>query len=353
MKSSPRKAHVPHFDPRLLIADSVTFSRSIRKADLAFVPHPFVLAAEAEIADCRRGGTFIGDCRTRGTVMKKRVCALLMMAALLAPAGLAPTAEAAGTTDPRVADLVRAGKIRVGLHLPQFVKDPATGEIHGNGTGAVIEQVARALAERLGIALELVGHPSPPALVECLKAQACDAGFLGYVPNRTAEVGFTVPYILIPFTYMVAPGSAIHSIADADMAGTHIAAVRSHASTLALSRLLKRAEMVSVEIPDEAFELMRSGRADAWASPRPPLLEYVAHLPGARVLDERFGANLQSMVVPIGQAARLDYIAEFLEDAKTSGLLQRIIERAGERGIEVAPAESAILTGTVPAAKRP
>jgi polar amino acid transport system substrate-binding protein len=278
--------------------------------------------------------------------MKKRLYALLMMAALVTPAAAADAQQ-----DRRVADLVSAGKIRVGLHLPQFIKDPATGEIHGNGTGAVIEQVARALAERLGVALELVGHPSPPALVECLKAQACDAGFLGYVPNRTADVGFTAPYILVPFTYMVAPGSAIHSIADVDKTGIRIAAVRSHASTQALSRILKQAEMVVVEIPDEAFELMRSGRADAWASPRPPLLEYAAHLPGARVLDDRFGANLQSMVVPINQVLRLDYIADFLEDAKASGLLQRAIERAGERGIEVAPQDSAILTGSIP--KRP
>jgi polar amino acid transport system substrate-binding protein len=278
--------------------------------------------------------------------MKKRLYALLMMAALVTPVAAADAQQ-----DRRVADLVSAGKIRVGLHLPQFVKDPATGEIHGNGTGAVIEQVARALAERLGVALELVGHPSPPALVECLKAQACDAGFLGYVPNRTADVGFTAPYILVPFTYMVAPGSAIHSIADVDKTGIRIAAVRSHASTQALSRILKQAEMVVVEIPDEAFELMRSGRADAWASPRPPLLEYAAHLPGARVLDDRFGANLQSMVVPINQVLRLDYIADFLEDAKASGLLQRAIERAGERGIEVAPQDSAILTGSIP--KRP
>jgi polar amino acid transport system substrate-binding protein len=278
--------------------------------------------------------------------MKKRLYALLMMAALVTPAAAADAQQ-----DRRVADLVSAGKIRVGLHLPQFVKDPATGEIHGNGTGAVIEQVARALAERLGVALELVGHPSPPALVECLKAQACDAGFLGYVPNRTADVGFTAPYILVPFTYMVAPGSAIHSIADVDKTGIRIAAVRSHASTQALSRILKQAEMVVVEIPDEAFELIRSGRADAWASPRPPLLEYAAHLPGARVLDDRFGANLQSMVVPINQVLRLDYIADFLEDAKASGLLQRAIERAGERGIEVAPQDSAILTGSIP--KRP
>jgi polar amino acid transport system substrate-binding protein len=279
--------------------------------------------------------------------MKNCICALFMMAALLAPAA------ADAQPDPRVADIVRAGKIRVGLHLPQFSKDPATGEIRGNGTGAVIVQVAQALADRLGVGLELVGHPSPPALVDCLKAQACDAGFLGYVPNRTAEVGFTAPYILVPFTYMVAPGSAIRSIADADTAGVRIAAVRTHASTLALSRILKHAEMVAVEIPDDAFELMRTGQADAWASPRPPLLEYVSQLPGARVLDDRYGANLQSMVVPMSKAGRLDYISEFLESAKASGLLQRAIERAGERGIEVAPAEEAILTGTIPTAKRP
>jgi polar amino acid transport system substrate-binding protein len=217
----------------------------------------------------------------------------------------------------------------------------------------VIVQVAQALADRLGVRLELVGHPSPPALVDCLKAESCDAGFLGYVPNRTAEVGFTAPYILVPFTYMVAPGSAIRSIADADMAGVRIAAVRTHASTLALGRILKHAEMVAVEIPDDAFELMRSGHADAWASPRPPLLEYVSQLPGARVLDDRYGANLQSMVVPMSKTGRLDYISAFLESAKASGLLQRAIERAGERGIEVAPAEDSILTGALPTAKRP
>jgi polar amino acid transport system substrate-binding protein len=281
--------------------------------------------------------------------MKRCLCALLMMVMMAA----LPASAADAQRDPRVADIVRAGKIRVGLHLPQFIKDPATGEIRGTGTGAVIVQVARALAERLGVGLQLVGHPAPPALVDCLKAEACDAGFLGFVPDRTAEVGFTPPYIMVPFTYMVAPGSAIRSIADADKAGIRIAAVRTHASTLALSRILKHAEIVTVEIPDDAFELMRTGHADAWASPRPPLLEYAGQLRGARVLDDRYGANLQSMVVPLSRAGRLDYIGEFLEEAKTSGLLQRAIERAGERGIEVAPAESAILTGTIPTAKRP
>jgi polar amino acid transport system substrate-binding protein len=280
--------------------------------------------------------------------MKKSLRALLMMTALLAPA---VTAEA--QQDLRVADIVSAGKIRVGLHLPQFVKDPTTGEIRGNGTGAVIVQVAQALADRLGVALQLVGHPSPPALTECLKAQACDAGFLGYVPDRTADVGLTPPYIQVPFTYMVPAGSAIRNVVDADKTGIRIAAVRGHASTLALSRILTRAEIVAVEIPDEAFELIRTGRADAWASPRPPLLEYATQLQGSRVLDDHYGANLQSMAAPKNQAGRLAYISAFLEDAKASGLVQRAIDRAGERGIEVAPREGDILTGTVPAPKRP
>jgi len=44
-------------------------------------------------------------------------------------------------------------------------------------------------------------------------------------------------------------------------------------------------------------------------------------------------------VVPKGQAARLAYISEFIEQAKASGLVQQAIERAGLRGYQVAPAK--------------
>jgi polar amino acid transport system substrate-binding protein len=269
-----------------------------------------------------------------------------MVAALLMAGA---TAQAQPVNDARVADLVHVGKIRIGLHLPQFTKDPATGEIRGTGTGTVIEQFAHALADRIGVKLELIGHPSPPALVECLKADKCDAGFLGYIPARSTDVGFTPPYIQVPFTLMVPAESPIHSTAEMDRAGIRIAVVRSHVSTLTISRMLKHAEMISVEIPDEAFELLRSGRADAWAAPRPPLLEYAGRLAGAHVLDDHYGANLQSLAVPKEQARRLAYLTEFVETAKASGLVQRVIERAGERGIEVAPEE--IVTGSIPAAK--
>ena len=154
----------------------------------------------------------------------------------------------------------------------------------------------------------------------------------------------------MPFTYLVPAGSPIRSVADADKPGVRIAVVANHASTLALRAVLKHATLVDVEIPDQAFELVRSGKADAYASPRPPILEYAKKLPGSRVLDDRYGANIQAIAVPKGQVARLAYVNEFVEAARASGLIQQAIARAGERGIEVAPAGSEILTGSIPAA---
>jgi ABC-type amino acid transport substrate-binding protein len=60
-------------------------------------------------------------------------------------------------TDARIADLAQAGKIRVALFLPQHAKDSTTGQLRGIGTGAVAIDILRALATRMGVAIELVG----------------------------------------------------------------------------------------------------------------------------------------------------------------------------------------------------
>jgi polar amino acid transport system substrate-binding protein len=240
--------------------------------------------------------------------------------------------------DPRVADLMRAGKLRVALFLPQYTKDPVSGEIRGQYTGSVIIQIAHALAARLGVEVQLVGYPTPPAVVECIKAHACDVALLGINPSRAAEVGFTPPLVLYPFTYLVSAGSSIRSVADADRSGLRIAVVSSHESTLALGRIRKHAEPVEAESPDAAFDLLRTGHADAFAAALPMLLAYSTKLSGSRVLEDRYGANLLAMAVSKDRAGRLAYFSEFVEEAKASGLVQRALERAGEPGIRVAPA---------------
>lgn len=264
--------------------------------------------------------------------MKKSLRVLLMLVAFLATVA---TADAQQAADPRVADLVRAGKIRFALFLPGYTKDPVTGELRGAGTGAVTVQLARALAARLGVDVVLVGYPTPPAVVECLKDGACDMAYMGIEPSRATQIGFSLPFMQQDFTYLVPTGSSIRSVADADRPGVRIAIMRNHAATLVLSRILKRAEPIGAETPDSAFDLLRTGHADAWAGARYSLLEYSTRLPGSRVLEDRYGANLIALAVPKGQAGRLAYISEFIEEAKASGLVQRAIEGADLRGYQV------------------
>jgi polar amino acid transport system substrate-binding protein len=183
----------------------------------------------------------------------------------------------------------------------------------------------------------LLEHPTPPQVVDCLKADACDVVFLPF-DSRAAELGgFSSPFIEFDFTYLVPAGSLIQSIADADRPGIRIAVVRNHASTAALNRVLKQAKLVYAETPDPTFDLLRTGDADVMASARSTLLEYSTKLPGSRVLKDRYGATLNRVVVPKNRAGRLAYINEFIEEAKASGLVQQAIDRAGPRGVQVAP----------------
>jgi polar amino acid transport system substrate-binding protein len=261
--------------------------------------------------------------------MKKSLRFLLMMVALLA---IVATADAQQAPDPRVADLVRAGKVRVGLFPPQYIKDPATGELK-----SVWVEIARALAARIGVQVVLLEHPTPPKVVECLKAGACDVVFLPF-DARAANVGdFSSPFIQFEYTLLVPAGSSIRSIPDADRTGVRIAAVRNHASTITLSLILKQANLVYAETPDPTFDLLRAGHADVMASTRNALLEYSTQLRGSRVLEDHYGANLNRVVIPKGHAGRLSYVNEFVEEAKASGLVQKAIDRAGPRGVTVAP----------------
>ena len=163
--------------------------------------------------------------------------------------------DARPAIDPRVADLVQAGNVRVALYLPQYTKDPVTGELRG-----WCVELVRALGERLGVAGVPVGHPTPPAAIAALKSGACDVAILGIDPARTAEVDYSPPFAQLDFACLVPTGSAIHSIADADRPGVRVAVVRNHVSTLTLVRMLKQATPVYAELWGPAFDLCVPGR---------------------------------------------------------------------------------------------
>jgi polar amino acid transport system substrate-binding protein len=253
----------------------------------------------------------------------------------------ATVANAQQTSDPRVADLVGAGRIRGALFLPQYTMDAGTREVRGAAGGIVMVALGRALAARLGLDIQLVAFPTPIMATQCVKAGACDVILgMGIEQGRMTELDFSPPFMQLDFSYLVPAGSSIRSAADADRPGIRIAAVRNHASTLGLSSILKQAQVVYADTPDSAFEVLRAGEADALAQARPVLLDYSPELPGSRVLQDSYGAYFLGMALAKGQPERLAYITEFVEQAKTSGLVQRAIADAGLRGIQVPASKS-------------
>jgi polar amino acid transport system substrate-binding protein len=217
-----------------------------------------------------------------------------------------------------------------------YTKDPRTGELKAASTGIILLDLARTLGAQIGVEVVPVGYPTIPEMLTCVTEGACDMGFMG--PDRSrAGVDFSPPILQLDYTFLVPAGSSIQHTADADRAGIRIAVVRDHASTLTLSRMFKHAQLMYAATPDPTFELLRTGQAEAFASIRAVLLAYSSKLPGSRVLEDHYGANLLGMVVPKGQTARLAYISEFVEQAKASGLVQQAIERAGLPGHQVAP----------------
>ena len=240
--------------------------------------------------------------------------------------------------DPRVADIVGTGKLRAGIGVvaPHWaVKDPATGELRG-----VAVEIARELAKRLGVDLVIVEYPSPPSVLDGLKTGAWDVGFLAIDPARAAFVDFSPPYLRIDATYLVRDDSPIRTVSDADQSGVRIAVTRKSVEEIVLTRMLKRADLRSVDTIPAGFELLRTGNADALAVPRPAALQFSARLPGSRVLTDQFNRTSGAMAVPKGQTRRLAYVSEFIEKAKASGLVQRAIDHVGVHGVQVAPAGS-------------
>jgi polar amino acid transport system substrate-binding protein len=110
-------------------------------------------------------------------------------------------------------------------------------------------EIARALAARIGVQVVLLEHPTPPKVIECLKAGACDVIFLPFDARAANDGDFSSPFIQIEYTLLVPSGSLIRSVTDADRTGVNIAVVRNHASTVTLSRILKQAKLVYAERP--------------------------------------------------------------------------------------------------------
>ena len=233
--------------------------------------------------------------------------------------------------------LAPTGKLRVGLQLGSphnVIRDSASGEMKGVGY-----DLGKELARRMEVPVEPVMYPSIGALLDGGKSGAWDVAFVGFSPARAKEWDFTALHMEMEFGYLVPAGSSISTMADVDRPGIRVAVQEKSQPEIFLSRILKNASLVRGSSLAGTLEMLKSGRADAIFSIKPSLFEASNQLPGSRVLDGDAGLDPHAMVMPKGRGPGVAYAHQFIEDAKSRGLVKHAIERAGMRGAIVAPPE--------------
>ena len=235
-----------------------------------------------------------------------------------------------------IAQLAPRGLLRAGINLSNFLL--VTGrDAHGSPEG-VSPDMARALAVRLGVPLRLVPYASPGLLADAVGTDSWDIGLIGAEPQRAEKIAFTAAYAEIEATYLVPAGSPIATIADVDRPGVRIASTARSAYDLWLDRNITRATLLRANSIDATFALFRDQGLEALAGLRPRLLKDVEALPGARILDGQFSAVQQAIGTARANAAAAAFLHDFVEEAKASGLVARLIAKHGVRGLSVAPA---------------
>jgi polar amino acid transport system substrate-binding protein len=230
-----------------------------------------------------------------------------------------------------VAELAPTGALRAGINISNFLL--VTGKSASGDPEGVAPDMARAVADRLGVPLKLVPYASPGELADMVDKDAWDVGFIGAEPQRAQHIAFTAAYCEIESTYL-----KLKTVAEVDSPGVRIAVSDRSAYELWLSRNIKHAELRKVQGIGPSFELFVREKLDALAGLKPALLEAQAKLPGSRVLEGRFTAVQQAVGTSRRNKAAPKFLAAFVEEAKSSGLVARLIARHKVVGrLSVAP----------------
>ena len=166
-------------------------------------------------------------------------------------------------------ELVPTGKLRVAIAVAPApsalyaVKDAASGKFRG-----VTVDLGTALAKKLGVPVEFLAHLASGEIQNSAGSGKWDVTFMPVDDERKKFVDFGNAYHLLQSTYLVAPGSKLAKMEDADAAGVRIGGVANTATFRAAQRTAPRAVFVTVPGVDAAIAAMNAGEIDCIALSR-------------------------------------------------------------------------------------
>lgn len=229
------------------------------------------------------------------------------------------------------------GRLRASINLGNPIlanRDAASGQPFG-----VSVDLARELARRLQLELELVVFDAAGKSVDAVTAEQADFGFFAVDPVRGQGIAFTAPYVLIEGSYLVRADSPLQDNAEVDRAGTRVVVGKGSAYDLHLTRELKAATIERAPTSPTVVDVFVQTQADVAAGVKQQLESDLPRFPGHRLLPGRFMVIQQAMGLPKGRSAEaVAYLRAFVEEMKGSGFVAEALSRHGIQGASVAPA---------------
>jgi polar amino acid transport system substrate-binding protein len=233
--------------------------------------------------------------------------------------------DAVPLSDQARSELVPGGVLRAGINMGNFLL--VTGRTPGGDPAGVAPDMARAIAERLGVPLRLVPFKSPGELADAAGSGSWDIGLIGAEPQRAEQIAFTPAYCEIEATYLVPAGSPLQTVADVDRPGVRIVVSARSAYGLWLERNIKHATLIGLDAGVSVLDRFVADGLDAMASLRPGLLEDVKRVPGARILDGHFAVVQQAVGTAKANVAGAEFLRAVVAEAKASGFVDGLIKK--------------------------
>jgi polar amino acid transport system substrate-binding protein len=231
--------------------------------------------------------------------------------------------------------LAPQGKLRATVNLGNPV---LAQQLPGQPPTGVSVDLARALASRLDVPLELVVFDGAGKAVQCLESDQADIGFFAIDPLRANAIAFTAPYVLIEGCYLVPESSPIHSNEQVDQPGVRVAVGNGSAYDLFLTRTLRNAEIVRIPTSPAVVDAFVEGGHGVAAGVRQQLAADAQRHAGLRLLPDRFMVIEQAMAVPKSRGAlAASLLAAFVDDMKAQGYVHETLRRNRVAGASVAP----------------
>ena len=234
-----------------------------------------------------------------------------------------------------LSELAPTGVLRAAINMGNFLL--VTGRTPSGDPDGVSPDMARAIAEKLGVPVKYVPFERPSGLADAAGTNVWDIGLIGAEPARAEKIAFTAAYVEIEATYLVPPGSPLQTIADVDRAGIRIGVTAGSAYDLWLDRNIRHATLVRSNASRSDWQQFTEDRLEAYAGLRPGLLSDVQKLPGSRILDGQFTAVQQAIGTSKANTAGAAFLRSFVEEAKASGFVASLIAKHHVKGLSVAP----------------